>query len=384
VLDHGTSIDAGWRADASAAFSPRWLVEFGGDTQRLSGAHRQRRTLDGETTAVVLSDYAERGAAASAYAQSTITLPSNVTVTPGARFDDWGLTGATTTSPWLTMDWPIATRTRLRAGAGVYRQYPEFEQLFGLRGGGLALQPERATHVDAGVTQTIAARTTVQLTWFERREHDMLWTPGAEPRRLPDGTVQLGRGDAPWTNALDGRAQGLEVMIRRDAPDGLSGWAGYSYARLRYTDAHRNESFWADADQRHTLSLFANYRLSNRASLSGKFRYGSNYPLVGYIGEQAPGSGAPPLFGGDRPVFYTLVSDRNVLRLPAYARLDLRADRTFTWSTRRLTVFLEVVNALNRTNLRNVPYGVDRNGRVLGPTDPLIPILPSAGVAIEF
>jgi hypothetical protein len=282
------------------------------------------------------------------------------------------------------MEWPIAARTRVRAGGGVYRQFPDFEPLFGLRGGGSALRPERATHVDAAMTQTIFARTTVQLAWFGRREHDVLWTPGAEPRRLPDGAVQLGRGDAPWTNALEGRARGVEVMVRRDAPDGLSGWAGYSYARLRYTDPLRDERFWADADQRHTVSLFANYRLSSRASLSGKFRYGSNYPLAGYIGEQAPGSEAPRLLDGDQPLFYGLVTDRNTLRLPAYARLDIRADRTFAWSARRLTLFLEVVNALNRTNVRNVPYGVDRNGRVLGPTDPLLPILPSAGVAIEF
>jgi hypothetical protein len=72
------------------------------------------------------------------------------------------------------------------------------------------------------------------------------------------------------------------------------------------------------------------------------------------------------------------------LRLPAYARLDLRADRAFTWSSRRLTLFVEVANALNRTNLRNVPYSVDRSGRVLGATDSMIPILPSAGFVIEF
>jgi len=41
-------------------------------------------------------------------------------------------------------------------------------------------------------------------------------------------------------------------------------------------------------------------------------------------------------------------------------------------------------NALNRRNVRNVPYGVDRIGRVQGPTDALMPILPSAGFVIEF
>ena len=34
--------------------------------------------------------------------------------------------------------------------------------------------------------------------------------------------------------------------------------------------------------------------------------------------------------------------------------------------------------------MRNVPYGVDRAGRVDGPLDSLLPIVPSAGVLIEF
>jgi len=49
-----------------------------------------------------------------------------------------------------------------------------------------------------------------------------------------------------------------------------------------------------------------------------------------------------------------------------------------------VTLFGEVANALNHENLRNVPYGVDRRGRVQEPTDTLLPIVPSAGLVIEF
>jgi len=54
------------------------------------------------------------------------------------------------------------------------------------------------------------------------------------------------------------------------------------------------------------------------------------------------------------------------------------------WSRRRVTVFAELANALNHENLRNVPYGVDTRGRVLGGTGTLMPILPNAGLVIEF
>ena len=164
---------------------------------------------------------------------------------------------------------------------------------------------------------------------------------------------------------------------------GFSGWAGYAYSRLRYTDTLSGERFWADADQRHTLSLYGNYRLSSRASLSTRYRYGSNYPMVGYIGEPSPALGARPVIDG-RPLFFALTRERNTLRLPAYSRLDIRADRAFNWSGRRLVLFVDVANVLNHTNLRNTSYSVDRAGRVFEATESLMPIVPSGGFVIEF
>lgn len=49
-----------------------------------------------------------------------------------------------------------------------------------------------------------------------------------------------------------------------------------------------------------------------------------------------------------------------------------------------MTLFAGVVNVLNRRHERNVPYSLDRNGRVMGVTDTLLPIVPSLGFAVEF
>jgi hypothetical protein len=101
---------------------------------------------------------------------------------------------------------------------------------------------------------------------------------------------------------------------------------------------------------------------------------GSNYPVPGYWEE---GNGL--LFASDR---------RNEVRLPAYARLDVRANRVFNYTKRRLTLFVEVMNVLNRANVRAVgPSVTVRNGRLLtasGYLQELFPVLPSAGLLIEF
>jgi hypothetical protein len=384
VLDDNRSAELAWRADANWLLRPGFNLEFGGDAQRLTGMHDRSRALNTQTDLTLLNTYDRRSHAASAYVQAGLQLASRLNVAPGVRFDQWGPTSSATASPWLSVSLTVTPRTLARGGAGVYRQFADFEQTSGLQGGGDRLRPERARHVDVGLVQRLPHNLTLSATGYARDEFDVLWTPDGEPRQLANGSFRLGRADAPWTNVLDGRARGIELVLRRDSPTALSGWAGYAYGRHEYTQTATGERFWSDFDQRHALSVFGQYRLSSRSTIGAKFRYGSNYPLVGYIGEATIAQGAPPLFGGTQPLFYSLTTARNTLRLPAYARLDIRADRTFFWSGRRMTLFVEVANAFNRRNLRNEQYGVDRNGRVFEPTGSLLPIVPSAGFVIEF
>jgi hypothetical protein len=384
TLDTARFSELGWRADASFSPLTRVVFEFGGDAQRLDG--RRRTTFQqpsGVGGPMALNDYDERAAAGSAYGQVRLGFGSRLTVTPGTRFDHWTLTESTTASPWVNAELRFSERTRLRGGTGLYRQFPGLDVVYGIRGGGRDLSPERALHVDAGIEHALPHQTRLLFNVYTRHERDVLWTPGAEAQRTPAGTISAGSPSAPWVNALRGNARGAEIVVRRDATDGVFGWAGYAFGRLRYTDANSGESFWADADQRHSLSLYGNYRLSSRASVSARYRYGSNYPLIGYIGEPSAAQGQNPVVDG-RPLFFALSGQRNTLRLPAYSRLDVRADRAFTWSGRRLVLFVDVANVLNRTNVRNASYSVDRAGRVFETTESLMPIVPSGGFVLEF
>jgi hypothetical protein len=47
-------------------------------------------------------------------------------------------------------------------------------------------------------------------------------------------------------------------------------------------------------------------------------------------------------------------------------------------------LFVEVANVQNRKNLRNTPYAVERSGRAFGVTESMMPIVPSAGLVVEF
>ena len=68
-----------------------------------------------------------------------------------------------------------------------------------------------------------------------------------------------------------------------------------------------------------------------------------------------------------------------------HARLDVRANRTFNWAHKRLTLFAEVINLFDRDNVRFNPPGVSvTTRRVSNLFESMIPIVPSAGILIEF
>ena len=110
--------------------------------------------------------------------------------------------------------------------------------------------------------------------------------------------------------------------------------------------------------------------MTGRTSLSARLRFGSNVPITGYYTE---------VDGALR-----VAERRNDARLPPYARLDFRANRTFNLARRGLTLFVEVLNVLNRSNLARSPGVLRPNGEVSGAFESLFPILPSAGLLIEF
>jgi hypothetical protein len=163
----------------------------------------------------------------------------------------------------------------------------------------------------------------------------------------------------------------VELLVQRSAPRGLSGWFSYSYGRNRYHDVVTGEAYWGDLDQRHTMNAYGFYRFSHKFSVSAKYRTGTNFPIPGYYSQT-----------GDK---YFLSEQRNTLRLPSYARLDVRANRTFDWSRSRLTLFAEVLNVLNRANVRFNPPRISTSTReVTRLFESLVPVVPSAGILLEF
>ncbi len=374
-LDRGSDRQYAYRADATVEPGRRVQVEAGGAVERLEDERMRRRFFAFQPAYLLLDDYTGDGTRAGVYALARWTPIDSLTIAPGGRVDRWTLTAQSTASPWMQIEWRASATRRVRASAGVYQQFADFDQVLGVAGNP-GLLPERAVQLDAGVEQRFGSSTRASVNLYDREERDMYRRPHGETRM--DGNRLLrGSSLSPYEARLDGYARGVEILVQRGGANGLSGWISYAYGRNRYRDIATGgafaagETFWGDFDQRHTFNAAGVYRRSERASFVGKLRIGSNFPVPGYYDE--------------RDGEYFVGSVRNATRLPAYARLDLRANRTFTWPHRRLTVFVEVINVLNRSNVRFQPPAIDpRTRRATNLFEAMLPVIPSAGLLIEF
>lgn len=289
-----------------------------------------------------------------------------LTIAPGVRVQASSHVESVAVDRWIRAEWAPRPRWRLHGSAGIVHQAPGFDEA---ARSAVRLHPERAWQFDVGAAHRLTESTRWEATAYVRRERDLLRVPGVTPGAVDFEPFRATDGRAVQ-NALSGTAQGLELLVERRTQEGLSGWIGYTYGVARHRDGMTGEAFPADFDQRHGLNLAGSLGLFAGTRFGTTLRVGSGMPTASRL-----------LLHNSR----LLVGDaRNALRLPTYARLDLRGERTFGSLERRATLFAEIANVLNRTNYGLAGPRLLETGEIAAITEPLFPRLFTAGVRVVF
>jgi len=360
------------KQDAAYQLNTSNRIEAGYFARRLAHSGERRRLQFASGQFVTTDSFSSSSWQPGAYVQHSVTgANSRLAITYGGRFDGWLLTGQDVWMPRASASFSLLANTRLTLAFGQYSQFPDFVQVFG-EFGNPGLKAERATHYTFQVEQLLNDKTRVRVEAYNREDRNGIFSADTEYRLLNGQPVGPGLGisEGRYQNNLRGHARGLELFIERRSVNKLSGWASYSYGVARYRDAATNLSFDGDFDQRHTFNIYATYRLKPSLNLSAKYRYGSNFPLPAFL-----------LVRGE---FATLSSQRNQSRPPAYSRLDVRANKAFHFDRWKLTLYGEVLNLLGRKNIRYTTQTDTVNRFVSFDTDTMFPILPIAGLRVEF
>lgn len=254
--------------------------------------------------------------------------------------------------PRLGLEYTPRADLTFSAGVGRHSQPPADEEALAVIGNP-RLKPVQSDHVVLGVTQRLARG------WSWRAE---VYGKTFDNYAVSDPVLN-------YRNGASGTARGVELLIKKDpAGSKLSGFASLSVSRSRRTIDATGESFPFAYDQPLIATVVGNYKYSDRWQFGLKWSYHTGSPDTPVVGTG--------LFhdGRVRPIYGSINSER----LPAYHRLDLRADAQVT---PRFSYYLELINAYNRKNVAGYSYSADYRSRK--PIEQLS-LLPSFGIKYTF
>lgn len=274
-------------------------------------------------------------------------------------------------SPQASAGLQVAHSTLLQLGYGHYVQYlfPPSSPSLTSSGQGYCGQTEQgwqtANHYSVAIEQRFGENTRVRVEAFDRQIMNLgnFGASTCPPNfpAYPAGQQTLGQN----------YSRGAELILQRRSSNRLSGWIGYTLAYARQKTSARSAFnvpyttpyFSTLEDQRHSLNAFATYRLKPTINLSGKFLYGSGFPIF-----SSPFSSPN---GGTQ-------------RLPAYLRLDVRTDKSWAFTRWKLTLYGEVLNVTNHYNRIFLYEQISPTGQLSPVTEQALPVTPTAGLAFEF
>jgi hypothetical protein len=337
------------------------LLEGGADVTVMSGARDLPDVTSGPGRDARRAAWTTRAA----YVDFERAVPGGLSFETGVRLSDSTLVRDKAATPWIRGAWRATPLWTVTASVGASRQFPELDAVAAAAGSS-GLIAERATNVDVGVEQRLPV-VSWQVTVFDRLEAGIARIPGVQQASI-EGVA--GVSARSRYNALSGSARGIELVVMSRGTGRQSAVMSYAYTAARQADRSTGETFWSDADRRHAINFIEVWRIGQQSSLGLTLRAASGAPIPGYFDV----SGGK-LYAGE---------GRNDVRLPAYVRVDGRVQRTFFRSRHAVTLFGEIVNALNRRNEGLAQGSIDpTTGEAIGFSRPLGPRRMSIGVDIR-
>ncbi len=286
-----------------------------------------------------------------AYVEAGIRPVSRLLLTPGVRADYNDLIKRGSLDPRVALRFEATETTAIKAGVGRFSQSPD-ERMAVVPIGNPDLNLTHAIHASAGVEQRFGDRVSASLEGFGKWIDDVVTaTPGGRPPF--------------FVNGQEGRVFGGEAMVRL-APGGrFFGFVSYTLMRSERRSAGEAWRLF-DRDQPHILNATGVYRLGRGWEASATVRYtsGTPYTPVASSTYDATADVYSPRLG--RPM-----SARN----PAFSRVDLRVQKTWTFTRWSLAAYLDVQNALNAPNREGFNYRYDYSERQGARGLPLLPII---------
>jgi hypothetical protein len=148
----------------------------------------------------------------------------------------------------------------------------------------------------------------------------------------------------------------------------MFGWLSYTLSRTRQQRDADARSVPSGFDQTHTLNAVLSYRLGSGWELGARYQLATGRPDTAVLGST---------FDADAGSYVPLEGEGRAIRVPTFNQLDVRAEKTWTYDTWMLGVYLDILNVLNIENEEATQY--DYRYRERAPITS-VPFVPTVGV----
>ena len=304
-------------------------------------------------------------------------------------------------SPRLSLSYELTKQWTLSGNAGLYYQLPPYTALgFKDNSGNYTnkdLKYMQVMETSLGLDWHLQDRLMISAEGFFKRY-------GRMPLSLQDNIPLACKGDDYGTignetliPTADGRAYGVEGMLRWQMPGRFNFVSSLTIFRSEYRNGNGDNlsetkyisSAW---DNRFILNVSGTYNLPRRWSIGGKLSYIGGAPYTPYDEEKSSLVEAWNAQG--RP--YYDYSKYNTERLPNFAQLDIRVDKSFYFHRCMVGLYIDIQN-ITGSKLKQQDV-IMSTGVIENPSAPIEEqrykmknlkqesgtILPSIGVTVEF
>jgi hypothetical protein len=267
----------------------------------------------------------------------------------------------TVPQPRLNVIYQMLPRLGFKAAVGMYAQAPVGDDLSAVFGNP-QLGVSHATHALAGVNFKLRDDVTLEEVLFYSHSTDLVVRSDSPTPHLAQALVQEG----------EGRAYGVQLLLRKELSARFFGWISYTLMRSERLDHPGGSYRLFDYDQTHVGAIVGSYDLGAGFELGARFRYSTGYPRTPVVGS---------FYSSRRDLYEPIFGEHNSTRIPAFAQVDARLAKRFTWPWGKAELFVDVQNVSNRKNPEEIVYNYtyEKRGYISG-----LPILPVLGGRFEW
>lgn len=363
------SYEFGLRVDASAPITPWLRTNFGLDAgANVFGLRITAPTPTGlgeysrpvfDPQLIQINARVARSTPA-VYGEAILNFaPVEISIGTRLELQRWGTRTELSLDPRVVARWEIIPEVSVKAASGLFTQPPQVFQTIA-QGGSPGLGPQRAWQNSVGVELDLPEDIDVEVNGFYSHMYDIA--------RFSQSIVAGADGNPQrefFRADQEGRAYGLELLVRRPVEQGFYGWLSYTLSRSERLNPGGN---WQPFgfDQTHVLNLAASYAFDG-------WRFGASFQLATGRPTTTP---INPVYDADGNGYDASFVDTGA-RLPIYHQLNVRIDRDFDVDWMRGTVYLDVLNVYYGQNSEGTIYQYDyaRSTPIPG-----LPILGTLGI----